>query len=387
MGAIASRRMIDGASWPKVGPMSLKRWFRLGTVCALVSFGCDGGMSTPPGTDAGAGGGSDGSVQVIMPPPGGCMTPPPAACEVVDAESQVPLELRGATNGRPDGFGGSECGVGRGGGMGGTGANDIAFRFQAPIGGRYEINTIGSDFDTMLSVRADCDGAELACNDDIGRGMTQSTVEVDLDACQTVLIVVDGYNADASGNVVVNVVTHETLCGDGIDNDGDGLADCDDSDCFSLECNGGDDWPAGWQDFEWGVLEETNRFRAMGYNCRSGGNFGPAGPLEMDAVIQVAARGHSIEMGEMRFFDHTSPDGREFDDRMRNAGFSGGSPWGENIAAGQRTPREVVAGWMDSDGHCANIMNPSFRVIGIGYANVEGSPLGHYWTQNFAGSH
>ena len=82
-----------------------------------------------------------------------------------------------------------------------------------------------------------------------------------------------------------------------------------------------------------------------------------------------------------------SEDRQRFADRMREAGFSGDSPWGENIAAGQRTARGVVDGWLESDGHCANIMNPSFRTIGIGYAYVEGSEYGHQWVQNFAASH
>lgn len=375
-----------------VGDMSLARRSTVALVVVCLALaGCDDGrgsmmMMPPPGSDAGPGGTDAGSM-MMMPPPSGCPAPPAAACEVIDIASLVPLDTRGATVMATDDFGGSSCGVGRGGGMGGTGARDIAYRFTAPEAGLYEVTTTGSSFDTLLSLRADCDGMELACNDDIGGGNTQSSVSIELAACQTILIVVDGYNADAMGDVVVNVLTHETACGDGNDNDGDGLTDCDDGDCFSLECNGGDDWPMEWQAFEWQVLDETNRYRAMGFNCDTEGNFGPAGPLEMDSVIQIAARGHSLEMGEMRFFDHQSPDGRTFDVRMRNAGFDGRSPWGENIAAGQRTPAEVVAGWMESDGHCSNIMNPSYRVIGVGYAYVEGSPYGHYWTQNFAASH
>jgi uncharacterized protein YkwD len=128
-------------------------------------------------------------------------------------------------------------------------------------------------------------------------------------------------------------------------------------------------------------------YRAMGFDCDTEDSFGAAGPLEMDAVIQVAARAHSLDMGEQDYFDHDSLDGRSFSDRMTMAGFAGASPWGENIAAGQQTALSVVEGWMESDGHCANIMNPSYRVIGIGYAEVEGSSYGTYWTQDFAASH
>ena len=53
---------------------------------------------------------------------------------------------------------------------------------------------------------------------------------------------------------------------------------------------------------------------------------------------------------------------------------------GENIAMGQKTPKEVVQAWMNSEGHRANILNGSYTHIGVGYvAN------GNYWTQEFIG--
>jgi uncharacterized protein YkwD len=54
---------------------------------------------------------------------------------------------------------------------------------------------------------------------------------------------------------------------------------------------------------------------------------------------------------------------------------------GENIAAGQKTAEEVMDGWMNSEGHRANILNPDFTHIGIGY--VQGGDYGTYWTQLF----
>jgi uncharacterized protein YkwD len=53
---------------------------------------------------------------------------------------------------------------------------------------------------------------------------------------------------------------------------------------------------------------------------------------------------------------------------------------GENIARGQRSPKEVVTAWMNSAGHRANILNASFTQIGVGYVAD-----GHYWTQMFLG--
>ena len=105
-------------------------------------------------------------------------------------------------------------------------------------------------------------------------------------------------------------------------------------------------------------------------------------PLSTDASLASAARAHSEDMGLQDYFSHTSLDGRSPADRITDAGYS----WnymGENIAAGQPTPEDVIDSWMASDGHRANILNPNFCDIGVGYAYVAGSTYGHYWTQDF----
>jgi uncharacterized protein YkwD len=144
-----------------------------------------------------------------------------------------------------------------------------------------------------------------------------------------------------------------------------------------------DGWPDAWSRFEDETLLLTNQRRAMGAVCGDR-TFGPALPLAMNAALRQAARDHSRDMGSRGYFDHGSPDGRSPDDRMRAAGWSGKSS-GENIYGGPPTAAAVVDGWMKSPGHCANLMSPGYRVIGVGYAEVKGSPLGHYWTQDFGG--
>lgn len=57
---------------------------------------------------------------------------------------------------------------------------------------------------------------------------------------------------------------------------------------------------------------------------------------------------------------------------------------GENVGAGYLTPEEVVAGWMDSSGHRANILDPSFTQAGAGYAYAADSTYRHYWTLQFS---
>jgi uncharacterized protein YkwD len=131
------------------------------------------------------------------------------------------------------------------------------------------------------------------------------------------------------------------------------------------------------------VLALTNARRAAGASC-GGTSFPPAPPLRMDETLRAVARAHSEDMGARRYFSHNSMDGRTPFQRMMAAGYNA-SPMGENIAAGNGTAAATVTQWMNSPGHCQNIMNPGFRALGVGYASVPGSPYRHYWTQNFGG--
>ena len=145
-------------------------------------------------------------------------------------------------------------------------------------------------------------------------------------------------------------------------------------------------WDPAWTMFEEEVLRLTNEWRAKGANCDTMGMFGPADPLTMNAMLRCSSRLHSKDMGENDFFEHTNLAGDDPFDRMAAAGYMGFT-MGENIAMGQQTPKEVVDGWIESDGHCSNIMNPDFTEIGVGYWEGEadnqffnGNKL---WTQNF----
>lgn len=103
-------------------------------------------------------------------------------------------------------------------------------------------------------------------------------------------------------------------------------------------------------------------------------------PLAVDPVLTLAAQAHSADMIARAFYSHTSPDGSQPWDRAAVAG-SRRRSIGENIACGQRSPAEVVEGWMNSPGHRANILKPGFTHIGIGFAG--GGSAGTYWTQLF----
>lgn len=141
------------------------------------------------------------------------------------------------------------------------------------------------------------------------------------------------------------------------------------------------DWPDSYREFEEEMLVIVNRERAAGANC-GGQAFGAAPPLTMNGALRCAARVHSEDMATQGFFDHDNPGGESPFDRMGRAGYSYLSA-GENIAAGQQTPQDVMEGWMDSPGHCSNIMNSDFTEFGGGYFLNDADSYGHYWTQTF----
>lgn len=100
--------------------------------------------------------------------------------------------------------------------------------------------------------------------------------------------------------------------------------------------------------------------------------------LTMDADITAAANVRAKEIKQS--FSHTRPDGTSFSTALKEQGVSyRGS--GENIAWGQKSPEQVMNGWMNSDGHRANILNPNFKNIGVGYYQ-DASGVNH-WVQLF----
>jgi uncharacterized protein YkwD len=146
-------------------------------------------------------------------------------------------------------------------------------------------------------------------------------------------------------------------------------------------CNPVSNWSQSWIDKELEVVDLVNVARAQGGNCGAEGNFAPSGPLTWQPNLTCAARVHSKDMADNNYFSHTNQQGNGPGWRLGQAGYNGGG-WGENIAAGYPDPANVVQGWLDSDGHCANMLNGSFTLIGVGYASGNGQ-YGSYWTQTF----
>lgn len=104
--------------------------------------------------------------------------------------------------------------------------------------------------------------------------------------------------------------------------------------------------------------------------------------VRTDERLRTAARGHSRDMAAKGFLSHTGSDGSSFDERIRRTGYP--TPLSENIAVGYRTAADVMAGWMRSKGHRANILDCTAKAVGVGLAyRADGTP---YWTQDFGRS-
>lgn len=126
------------------------------------------------------------------------------------------------------------------------------------------------------------------------------------------------------------------------------------------------------------VLELVNQARSQGRRCGAE-EFPPTAPLAAAAPLDAASLVHARDMAERDYFAHRGKDGREPRDRVRAAGYASRLT-GENIAFGPDSAEEVVAGWLASEGHCANLMDGRFRHMGIGFA--AGRQEGHiYWVQ------
>ncbi|WP_084786837.1 CAP domain-containing protein [Bacillus tuaregi] len=90
--------------------------------------------------------------------------------------------------------------------------------------------------------------------------------------------------------------------------------------------------------------------------------------LQHRADVKNVAEKKAMDMINSNYFSHTSPNYGSPFDMLKTFGISYRSA-GENIAKGQKSPQEVMNAWMNSSGHRANILNPSYNAIGVGFYN------------------
>ncbi len=130
------------------------------------------------------------------------------------------------------------------------------------------------------------------------------------------------------------------------------------------------------------VLELVNEARPQPRRC-GWKRFKAAAPLVLSDALQRAALAHARDMADRSILNHTGRDGSTPAERATRAGYR----WrvvGENIAAGQSTPELVVAEWLRSPRHCANLMDADYSEMGVAYAVEPQSAAGIYWAQMFA---
>jgi len=112
-------------------------------------------------------------------------------------------------------------------------------------------------------------------------------------------------------------------------------------------------------------------------------------PLKRNDQLDLAVRDHTRDLVEDDYFAHDTMDWVDGEltsvcgpfTRM-NLYYTGWSNAGENLAAGYSTPEAVVQGWMSSTGHRANILNPKFKEVGVGYYQGP-AKYTYYWGQDF----
>lgn len=123
------------------------------------------------------------------------------------------------------------------------------------------------------------------------------------------------------------------------------------------------------------MLDLVNEARAQGCNC---GNtyYPPAEAVTWNSLLAAAAKKHSEYMNSTQNLSHTGRNNTNPGTRISAEGYTWRT-YGENIATGYPTEEAVIEGWLSSEGHCKNIMNPDFKEMGV-------ATSGSYWTQVFA---
>lgn len=134
----------------------------------------------------------------------------------------------------------------------------------------------------------------------------------------------------------------------------------------------------GLPDFGREILALINEARATARTCGTT-HYAAAAPLGWDMQLFQAAATHAADMAANNYFSHTGQDGSSFSDRLSAAGYRYRAA-AENIAAGQTSVRAVMQGWIQSPGHCANIMNGNLTEVAVACVRSNGNAqYGTYW--------
>jgi uncharacterized protein YkwD len=147
-----------------------------------------------------------------------------------------------------------------------------------------------------------------------------------------------------------------------------------------IDCQKSESWPHDWSKFEDEVLSLVNQVRAKGAFC--GGRWrSPVSSIKYNWKLRYAARCHAVDMALYDYFSHVNQQGGTLGKRISEVGYQF-SNVAENIAKGQTSPKQVVDGWINSSGHCHNIMT-DYEEIGIAYIGENYYQGGRIWVQKF----
>jgi uncharacterized protein YkwD len=130
------------------------------------------------------------------------------------------------------------------------------------------------------------------------------------------------------------------------------------------------------------MLALVNEARAKPRRC--GRTSHPAArPLKLRSALESAAKAHAQDMAKHGRMSHVGSDGSNVSQRVMRTHYE----WqtvAENVAAGQSSPEAVLRSWLESPGHCTNLMGPQYTEMGVGYAVNLDHAEGIFWAQVFA---
>jgi len=129
------------------------------------------------------------------------------------------------------------------------------------------------------------------------------------------------------------------------------------------------------------VLALVNEARVHARRCGSR-SFPRVPPLKLSTTLSRAALEHAKDMSANQLFEHRGSDGSMPAERATRAGYKWAAV-GENIAKGAASAEVVVRGWLDSPGHCVNIMSPQFEEMGLAYFTDFARKGDIFWAQTF----
>jgi uncharacterized protein YkwD len=130
------------------------------------------------------------------------------------------------------------------------------------------------------------------------------------------------------------------------------------------------------------MLQQINTARAQARSCGATAYAATTALAWNDQLFAAAAR-HSADMAVNNYFSHVGRDGRSPSDRVTAEGYTWRTT-GENIAAGYGSIDTVMAGWLASPGHCANIMNTGYADVAVACVQATGATFSTYWTMELA---